>query len=87
MVPLISTAQDARTAVKYSKFPPMGLRGFGSPLYVTITLVLCCPHLNQVFHSPMGAFGISSAVEYLEQANDSLLTIVQIETKEGLENV
>lgn len=35
----------------------------------------------------MGAFGISSAVEYLEQANDSLLTIVQIETKEGLENV
>ncbi|KAL0635767.1 hypothetical protein Q9L58_005300 [Maublancomyces gigas] len=68
MVPLISTAQDARTAVKYSKFPPMGLRGFGSPF-------------------PMGAFGISSAVEYLEQANDSLLTIVQIETKEGLENV
>lgn len=35
----------------------------------------------------MGAFGISSTVDYLEQANDSLVTIVQIETKEALENV
>ncbi|KAI5852689.1 HpcH/HpaI aldolase/citrate lyase family protein [Morchella snyderi] len=68
MVPLISSADDARTAVKYSKFPPRGIRGFGSPF-------------------PMGAFGISSTVDYLEQANDNLVTIVQIETKEALENV
>lgn len=35
----------------------------------------------------MGSTGNVSAVEYLQTANDSLLTIVQIETKEALENV
>ena len=30
--------------------------------------------------------GQNSLVEYLQQANDSLLTIVQIETKEALQN-
>lgn len=36
---------------------------------------------------PMGQFGALTASEYLQQANDSLVTIVQIETKEALENV
>lgn len=35
----------------------------------------------------MGSTGGVSQLEYLQQANDSLLTIVQIETKEALENV
>lgn len=41
------------------------------------------------FGSPfaMGNTGKVSATEYLQTANDSLLTIVQIETKEALENV
>ncbi|EFW23152.1 hypothetical protein D8B26_006667 [Coccidioides posadasii str. Silveira] len=41
------------------------------------------------FGSPfaMGPIGNVSATEYLLHANDTLLTIVQIETKEGLENV
>ena len=41
------------------------------------------------FGSPfaMGSTGNISQTEYLLQANDSLLTIVQIETKEALENV
>lgn len=41
------------------------------------------------FGSPfaMGNTGKISATEYLQTANDSLLTIVQIETKEALENV
>ncbi|KAL1953675.1 hypothetical protein VTO42DRAFT_2386 [Malbranchea cinnamomea] len=41
------------------------------------------------FGSPfaMGSTGNVSATEYLMQANDSLLTVVQIETKEALENV
>lgn len=40
------------------------------------------------FGSPfaMGSTGNVSAVEYLQTANDSLLTIVQIETKEALDN-
>ncbi|KAL1996714.1 hypothetical protein VTN49DRAFT_7579 [Thermomyces lanuginosus] len=41
------------------------------------------------FGSPfaMGSTGNVSALEYLQTANDSLLTIVQIETKEAVENV
>ena len=35
----------------------------------------------------MGTFGGQSQTEYLQQANDSLVTIVQIETSEALENV
>ncbi|KAF7508295.1 hypothetical protein GJ744_009440 [Endocarpon pusillum] len=35
----------------------------------------------------MGAFGRPSASEYLQQANEALVTIVQIETREAFENV
>lgn len=35
----------------------------------------------------MGTFGDLTASEYFQQANGSLVTIVQIETKEALENV
>ena len=36
---------------------------------------------------PMEGFGGQTSTEYLQQANKSLLTIVQIETKEALQNV
>ena len=36
---------------------------------------------------PMEKFGGQTSSEYLQQANDSLVTIVQIETKEALQNV
>jgi 4-hydroxy-2-oxoheptanedioate aldolase len=41
------------------------------------------------FGSPfaMGSTGNVTGLEYLQQANDALLTIVQIETREALENV
>lgn len=35
----------------------------------------------------MEKFGGQTSVEYLQQANESLVTIVQIETKEALQNV
>ena len=35
----------------------------------------------------MEKFGGQTTTEYLQQANDALVTIVQIETKEALENV
>ena len=68
IVPLLYTADDARNVVKAVKFPPQGVRGFGSPF-------------------PMEKFGIESNTDYLQQANDALVTIVQIETKEALQNV
>lgn len=44
---------------------------------------------NRGFGSPfaMGSTGNVSQTDYLLQANDALLTIVQIETREALENV
>lgn len=71
IVPLIYSAQDAQRLVTSAKFPPQGARGFGSPF-------------------PMEKFHTSSAVsstDYLNQANSSLLTIVQIETAEALADV
>lgn len=60
--------EDAKKLVESAKFPPQGRRGFGSPF-------------------SMGAFdakGDLSGLEYMQNANDNLLTIVQIETKESL---
>lgn len=71
LVPLLYTADDARRLVQTAKFPPQGQRGFGSPF-------------------SMGAFDVQgnlSQLEYLQNANNNLITAVQIETKEALENV
>ena len=45
--------------------------------------------LDRGFGSPfsMEKFGVQSATDYLKQANDGLVTIAQIETKEALQNV
>ncbi|KAM0555913.1 hypothetical protein ACHAPJ_006315 [Fusarium lateritium] len=68
-LPLLQTAQEARDIVKAAKFPPMGIRGFGSPY-------------------AMDRFRpIPTSDEYLQQANDSLLTLVQIETRSALDNL
>lgn len=47
------------------------------------------PMGSRGFGSPfsMEKFGNISQVEYLQQANDALVVVVQIETKEALENV
>lgn len=71
IVPLLYSVEDAKRLVETAKFPPVGRRGFGSPF-------------------TMGAFDVQgnlSGFEYMKNANDHLLTIVQIETKEALECV
>ncbi|KAB8239045.1 HpcH/HpaI aldolase family protein [Aspergillus alliaceus] len=67
VVPQINTAEEARTVVSHSKFPPQGLRGQGSAF-------------------PAIAHGTDIAT-YLETANETLITCVQIESKVGVENV
>lgn len=57
----------ARDVISLSKFPPLGIRGFGSPF-------------------TQHAFGVSAA-EYVEQSSDHLLTILQIESREGVDNI
>jgi hypothetical protein len=71
VVPLLYTADDARKLVQSAKFPPVGQRGYGSPF-------------------SMGMFDVQggmSGLQYLQQANEGLVTIVQIETREAFENV
>lgn len=72
IVPLIYTVDDVKRLVSSAKFPPLGTRGFGSPFPL------------ERFYS--GAKAVS-ATDYLTQANDALVTIVQIETKEALASV
>jgi len=66
---LIRTVDEVKSLVASCKFPPEGVRGFGSPFAM------------QNFDP------IPSMTEYLEQANESLVVMVQIETKEALEVV
>ena len=71
IVPLLYTVEDARSLVQAAKFPPKGKRGFGSPF-------------------SMGAFDVTGKLtgfEYMNAANENIVTIVQIETKEAFENV
>ena len=71
IVPLLYSVEDAKKLVQTAKFPPFGKRGFGSPF-------------------SMGAFdnkGDLSGFDYMNTANENLLTIVQIETKEALDAV
>lgn len=69
LVPLIYTLSDVHRLVASAKFPPLGVRGFGSPF-------------------PMERFHPSiTSAQYLQQANDSTLVCVQIETKEALEDL
>lgn len=74
VIPLLNTADEARGMVRAAKFPPLGSRGFGSPF------------APERFVPKAGADPVSAA-EYLQQANDALVTIIQIETKEALDNV
>ncbi|WWC65482.1 uncharacterized protein I303_108100 [Kwoniella dejecticola CBS 10117] len=67
MIPMINTADQAKEVVRASKFPPMGVRGQGSPFSAS-------------------AHGLTTP-EYLKYANRNLLTIIQIESQEGLANV
>lgn len=71
LCPLIYSVEDAKRLVDSAKFPPRGRRGFGSPF-------------------SMGTFdakGDLSGLDYMQNANDNLLTMVQIETKEALDAV
>ncbi|TQV95691.1 HpcH/HpaI aldolase/citrate lyase family protein [Cordyceps javanica] len=69
LVPMLRSAAEAREIVQSAKFPPLGKRGFGSPI------------------APSRFSPVPSFTEYLQQANDAILTMVQIETQEALDQV
>lgn len=59
MVPFVDSAEAARRAVSYAKYPPQGVRGFAA------------------VHR---ASGYGTARDYAQRANDSVFTIIQLET-------
>lgn len=67
MVPMIETKEQAELLVKYSKYPPLGLRGYSSGA-----------HTN---YGPSG-----NHKENMQLKNETIVTIAQIETKEGVKN-
>lgn len=71
LLPLLRTADNAREIVAAAKFPPIGQRGFGSPFSM----------------SSFDSNGKLSGLAYMDNANAYVTTVVQIETKEALDNV
>lgn len=66
LVPMIETAEEARSLVEAVRYPPDGARGIGS--------------------GRASRYG-SNFQEYVENGDDEFLTIAQIESKRGVENV
>lgn len=66
IVPMVSSADDARRAVAAAKYPPDGVRSWGSR---------------------RAALGYESAEAYARGANDDALVIVQVETREAVDNL
>lgn len=77
LVPLLQTAEQAADVVKWAKFPPVGNRGFGSPFSME----------KFVSQPPLGSSTAAkevSSIDYLQQANNSTIVAVQIETASAL---
>jgi 4-hydroxy-2-oxoheptanedioate aldolase len=70
MVPYINTAAEAELAASAMLYPPRGIRGVS--------------RLNR--SSQFGSAIKGDLAEYLKKTNESLLTLVQIETAQGVQN-
>ncbi len=66
LVPYVSTAQEAKSAVAYTRYPPAGVRGVAGATRAT-------------------RFG--RVKDYAKRAHEELCVLVQVETREGLDNL
>ena len=67
LVPMVQNADEARLAVRATRYPPEGIRGVGSAL-------ARASRWNRV-------------PGYLQEANGAMCVLVQVETREALENL
>ncbi|OTA20336.1 2,4-dihydroxyhept-2-ene-1,7-dioic acid aldolase [Xenorhabdus beddingii] len=67
LIPMIQNAEQARLAVRSTRYPPAGIRGVGSAL-------ARASRWNRI-------------PDYLSRANDEMCVIVQVETREALQNL
>lgn len=66
LIPFVSSAEEARAAVSYTRYPPQGVRGLGGTTRAT-------------------RFG--RIRNYAKRAQDELCVLVQVETREGLDEI
>lgn len=66
LVPFVSTADEARAAVSYTRYPPKGVRGVAGTTRAS-------------------RFG--RIRDYTARVEDELCVLVQVETREGLDNI
>ncbi|KAI9656736.1 MAG: hypothetical protein M1821_003375 [Bathelium mastoideum] len=87
VVPLLQSAAEARSIVRAAKFPPVGVRGFGAPFpmgaFAAPTTTAGAGASTETVAHPQ----LPTLNEYLAQANDALVTIIQIETAGALASV
>lgn len=75
IIPLLQTVEDAKNVVKFSKFPPVGNRGLGSPFA-----------MEKFIDQSANAKELSLS-QYFKEANGSIVVIVQIETASALAQI
>ena len=63
----MSTTEQVQSVVSAARFPPAGIRGFGSPF-------------------TQASWGMS-ANEYLKVANEGVVVLTQVETREAFDNI
>ena len=68
MIPMVNNSEEAKEAVLFSKYPPLGKRGAG-------------------FGFTHDDYKKQDPKTVIESANNNLLNIIQIENKNGLENI
>jgi 4-hydroxy-2-oxoheptanedioate aldolase len=66
LIPYISTAEEAKAAVAYTRYPPAGVRGVAGT-------------------TRANRFG--RIKDYAKRAHEELCVLVQVETRQGLENI
>lgn len=68
MTPRVESIEQVKTILGYTKYPPVGERGFSR----------LAAHVD---------FADVNVPEYIQWANDNLLTIIQIESKQAVESI
>ena len=76
IVPLLTSAEDARNVARFSNFPPQGNRGLGSAL-----------SMEKFVSGRTGEVKEVSMADYYRDANASTVVCVQIETASALAQV
>lgn len=81
----IRTVEEAELAASCTKYPPTGIRGWGGS-HTRYAMWEGLPASVAIRETSVEGRGVYSS-EYVEKANSDVLTVLLVETPEGVENV